>query len=572
MTATAECLFEGADWDFQKLQRIHDACEEIARAELGLDIYPNQIEVITAEQMLDAYSSVGMPLFYKHWSFGKHFAHHEAFYRKGLKGLAYEIVINSSTCISYLMEENTATMQTLVIAHAAFGHNHFFKNNYLFKQWTDAEGILDYLDFAKGYVAQCEERHGRLAVEQTLDAAHALMSHGIDRYPGQKKLDLRAEEKPAGERRLHQESAFNDLWRTVPSGPVKSEALLNTERRRKLLGLPQENLLYFLEKTAPRLQPWQRELLRIVRHIAQYLYPQSQTKVMNEGTATYVHYRIMTRLHEQGRISDGNFLEFLQSHTNVVFQPDFDDPRFSGFNPYALGFAIMQDIERIVSNPEDEDRDWFPDIAGTGDVMAVLRDVWANYRDESFISQFLSPRLMRKMRMIHLHDNPEERAGIRVDAIHDDRGYRRVRRELARQYDVGFIDPNIEVVDVDLAGDRRLMLRHAVVKGPQLNEADVKAVLQHLADLWSYDVSLVEVDTVGALLKEYVVSPRGLVAAAEIAVDDLELKQPAFSGGCDPARCRYLCLPATAGVYSPRLFPASVQKRRQALTLFLATI
>ena len=158
--------------------------------ELGLDIYPNQIEVITAEQMLDAYSSVGMPLFYKHWSFGKHFAHQEAFYRKGLMGLAYEIVINSSPCISYLMEENTATMQTLVIAHAAFGHNHFFKNNYLFKQWTDADGILDYLDFAKGYVAQCEERHGRLAVEQTLDAAHALMSHGIDRYPGKKKLDL----------------------------------------------------------------------------------------------------------------------------------------------------------------------------------------------------------------------------------------------------------------------------------------------------------------------------------------------------------------------------------------------
>ena len=95
MTATAGYLFEGADWDFEKLQRIHDACEEIARSELGLEIYPNQIEVITAEQMLDAYSSAGMPLFYKHWSFGKHFAHHEAFYRKGIMGLAYEIVINT---------------------------------------------------------------------------------------------------------------------------------------------------------------------------------------------------------------------------------------------------------------------------------------------------------------------------------------------------------------------------------------------------------------------------------------------------------------------------------------------
>jgi stage V sporulation protein R len=514
MTASAGLLFAGADWDFSTIQRIHDACEQVSRSELGLDIYPNQIEVITAEQMLDANSSVGMPLFYKHWSFGKHFAYQEAFYRKGFMGLAYEIVINSSPCISYLLEENTATMQTLVIAHAAFGHNHFFKNNYLFRQWTDAEGILDYLDFAKGYVAQCEERHGRLAVEQTLDAAHALMSHGIYRYPGKKKLDLRAEEKRAGARRLHKESAFNDLWRTVPAGPAKSASLLSVERRRQLLGLPQENLLYFLEKAAPRLQPWQREILRIVRHIAQYFYPQSQTKVMNEGTATYVHYRIMSRLHQQGSLSDGNFMEFLQSHTNVVFQPDFDDRRFSGFNPYALGFAMMRDIERIVSSPDQEDREWFPDIAGKGDVMAVLRDVWTNYRDESFISQFLSPHLMRSLRMFHLRDDPAETAGVRVDAIHDERGYRRVRRELARQYDVGYIDPNIEVVDVDLAGDRRLMLRHSVVKGAQLNETDTRRVLQHVADLWSYDVSLVEADATGATLKEYVVSPRNLAAAA----------------------------------------------------------
>jgi spore cortex formation protein SpoVR/YcgB (stage V sporulation) len=514
MTATGERLFQGADWNFPILQRVHDACEEIARSELGLDVYPNQIEVITAEQMLDAYSSVGMPLFYKHWSFGKHFAFQEASYRKGLMGLAYEIVINSSPCISYLMEENTATMQTLVIAHAAFGHNHFFKNNYLFKQWTDADGILDYLEFAKGYVSQCEERHGRQAVERTLDAAHALMSHGIYRYPGKKKLDLRADEKRAGQRRQHEESIFNDLWRTVPTGPAKSKAILSIERRRTLLGLPQENILYFLEKTAPRLQPWQRELLRIVRHIAQYFYPQSQTKVMNEGTATYVHYRILNRLHQQGRISDGNFLEFLQSHTNVVFQPEFDDPRYSGFNPYALGFAMMQDIERIVTNPGDEDREWFPDIAGSGDVMGVLREIWNNYRDESFISQYLSPALMRRFRMFHLHDDPAESIGIKVDAIHDERGYRRVRRELARQYDVGFIDANIEVVDVDLAGDRRLMLRHTTVKGAQLNEADARRVLQHLADLWTYDVALVEVDATDHVLKDYVVSPRAVAAVA----------------------------------------------------------
>src|SRR5260221_11427941 len=120
-------------------------------------------------------------------------------------------------------------------------------------------------------------------------------------------------------------------------------------------------------------------------------------------------------------------------------------------------------------------------MAGTGHSVAVLGGYWANYRNEFLIAQFPRPGLMRPKPMFHLHDDPEETAGIRVDAIHDDRGYRRVRRELSRQYDVGFLDANIEVVDVDLAGDRRLMLRHKCVKGAQLNETDTNRGLQHLA-------------------------------------------------------------------------------------------
>ncbi|EJC67262.1 hypothetical protein Rleg5DRAFT_2995 [Rhizobium leguminosarum bv. viciae WSM1455] len=504
-------LFEGADWDFATLQRIHDACEEIALGELGLDVYPNQIEVITSEQMLDAYSSTGMPLFYRHWSFGKHFAHHETFYRRGMRDLAYEIVINSSPCISYLMEENTATMQTLVTAHAAFGHNHFFKNNYLFKLWTDAEGILDYLDFAKGYITRCEERYGETAVERTLDAAHALMSHGVHRYAGKTTIDLRQEEKRQQERRAHEEQMFNDLWRTVPVGKARKAGDIGLEKRRAALGLPQDNILYFLEKSAPRLQPWQREILRIVRHVAQYFHPQRQTKVMNEGTATFVHYQIMTRLHERGQISDGNFLEFLKSHANVVFQPSYDDRRFSGFNPYALGFAMMQDIERIVTTPTEEDRAWFPDIAGRGDAMAVLRDIWANYRDESFISQFLSPNLIRQLRLFHLYDDPEQTEGVLVSAIHNERGYLRIRRQLSREYDIGWTDPAIDIVDVDLAGDRRLLLQHIVMNRCYLQDNDTKLVLQHLADLWGYDVLLQEIDSSSTVAREHAASPRKIV-------------------------------------------------------------
>jgi stage V sporulation protein R len=504
-------LYDRADWDFATIRRIYDAVERVAVDELGLNVYPNQIEIITAEQMLDAYSSVGMPVFYKHWSFGKHFAQHEGVYRRGLRALAYEIVINSSPCISYIMEENTATMQALVIAHAAFGHNHFFKNNYLFRIWTDAEGILPYLEFAKNYIAGCEERYGQAAVERVLDAAHALRSHGIHRYPRKKSPDLASEERRERDRLLEAERTYNDLWRTVPKRKGKSKAGLDDERRRALLEVPQENILYFLERTAPRLQPWQRELLRIVRLTAQYFYPQAQTKVMNEGCATYCHYRIMQRLHERGEIGEGAFLEFLRSHTNVVYQPAFDDRHFGGINPYALGFAMMQDIERICTEPTAEDREWFPDIAGTGDAMASLRDIWADYRDESFIAQFLSPKLIRQWRLFQLLDEEDE-PFLKVAAIHDERGYRRVRRALARQHDVGWVDPDIQVVDVDLAGDRRLVLHHHVLNGVLLEETDVAAVLQHLADLWGYDVVLNEIETDGSVVKEHAASARNTLS------------------------------------------------------------
>jgi spore cortex formation protein SpoVR/YcgB (stage V sporulation) len=501
-------LFEGADWEFSTIQRCHDEISKIALGEMGLDVYTNQIEVIGTEQMLDAYSSIGMPLFYKHWSFGKHFARNEAMYQAGMQGLAYEIVINSNPCISYIMEENTATMQTLVIAHAAFGHNHFFKNNYLFQQWTDANGILDYLEFARDYIMSCEERYGEAAVERLLDAAHALMSHAVHKYPRKRQADLRSEEKRERERREHDEKVFNDLWRTVPG---KDNAKINPtaeEQRKAILQLPQENILYFMEKTAPRLASWQREILRIVRIIAQYFYPQSQTKVMNEGCATYTHYTIMNRLHEKGLLTDGAMVEFLSSHTNVVFQPEFDDRRYSGINPYALGFAMMQDIERICKVPTAEDKQWFPHIAGCNDHMNVLRDVWANYRDESFILQYLSPKLVRHFGLFHVMDDASE-PNLRVEAIHDERGYRKIKQALARHYDVSWTAADIQVVDVNLAGDRRLILHHRALNRVLLEEKDARQVLQHLADLWGYDVLMKEIDpSTEAVLKEHAATPR----------------------------------------------------------------
>ena len=161
-----------SDWSFELIDQYHEVIRHTAKR-FGLDTYPNQLEIITAEQMMDAYSSVGMPVNYRHWSYGKEFISTEKNYKRGHMGLAYEIVINSNPCISYLMEENTMPMQALVIAHAAYGHNSFFKGNYLFRMWTDAGSIIDYLVYAKHYVAECEERHGLDVVEEFLDSCHA---------------------------------------------------------------------------------------------------------------------------------------------------------------------------------------------------------------------------------------------------------------------------------------------------------------------------------------------------------------------------------------------------------------
>jgi stage V sporulation protein R len=488
-------LFVDSDWNFDTLSRAYDAIGTIATEDLRLDVYPVQIEIISSEQMLDAYSSIGMPLMYRHWSFGKRFVFEDHLYRKGRRGLAYELVINSNPCIVYLMEENTMAMQALVTAHAAFGHNHFFKNNYLFQQWTDAGAILNYMDFAKGFITRCEERHGIAAVENILDAAHALMEQGVFRYRRPPRLSSEQEREGIRERLEYEERSFNDLWRTLPRSKGGNEAgeADSVAERKKSLKLPEENLLYFLEKNSLVLEPWQREILRIVRVIAQYFYPQRQTQVMNEGCATFVHYTIMNTLFDQGRISEGAMLEILKDHSNVVFQPAFDDPRYSHINPYALGFAMMQDIQRISMEPTAEDRDWFPDIAGNGDWRETLLDAWANHRDESFIRQYLSPALMRKWRLFVLADEAKE-PHFEVASIHNERGYEKIRAELADSYDVGVTRPDIQVVDVDLLGDRRLRLEHKVKDGIVLTDGNRDATLRHIRRLWGYDVSLAGVD------------------------------------------------------------------------------
>jgi stage V sporulation protein R len=462
----------------ERLQRYDREIGRIAKS-YHLDTYPNQMEIISSEQMLDAYSSVGMPINYHHWTFGKKFLDMEKDYKRGQAGLAYEMVINSNPCISYLLEENSMVTQAVVIAHACYGHNSFFKNNYLFKIWTLADTIVDYLVFAKSYIQSCEERYGVSKVEEILDAAHALMNYGVDRYTRPAPLSLEKEKARQKERETYLQSQVNELWRVTMGNKISQKTEKTLERFPKE---PQENILYFIEKNAPLLEPWQREIIRIVRKVSQYFYPQKQTKVMNEGWATFWHYILIQKLYDEKLVNDSFMLEFLQLHTNVILQLPFNHPVYSGLNPYTLGFKLFWDIK------ESSGDNW----------VEAVDFAMRNYKDESFIAQYLSEKVIRDLRLFSILDDDSD-PDLVVSAIHNEDGYQRVRDALSRQYNLSQNEPDIQVYNVNQRGDRTLTLRYIPAYNRSLGE-DTETVLKHLYSLWGFPIRLETVDDKGEVV------------------------------------------------------------------------
>ena len=508
MTKKNKLLYTSAEWTVDSVQKTWDVIDKIAREELGLDYYPPQIELITFDQMIDAYSTVGMPIFYQHWSFGKSFINTERAYKAGEQGLAYEMVINSDPAVCYCLETNTSTMQALVLAHAACGHVNFFKNNYLFKEWTDASSIIPYLKYAKEYVDKCIETHGADVVEDLLDACHALQNYGVDLFKRPKKKSQEEYFEQELERLKFKEQHYKEEHEIYPGFSDKDkirrlnefqnslDKLLtasNPEQYEYSRGFPEENILYFLEKKSPVLMNWEKEIVRIVRNIAQYFHPQRQTKVMNEGWASFIHYTIMNILHDRGYISGGNMLEFLHSHTNVCCQHDLNP-----LNPYTLGFSIFSDIKRMCLEPTEEDKEWFPDIAGQEDWLTICKDIVKNYRDESFILQFLSPKVIRDLKLFsirrdsnQLDENGREKDYYEVMATHRVEDIKQLRLSLSQQYQLDYYRPNIQITSVDWTM-RVLTLTHFIPGAGSnvrdLDDSSANKVWSHLIRLWGFDI------------------------------------------------------------------------------------
>tara|TARA_R110001606_G_scaffold147791_1_gene287796 strand:- start:3871 stop:5376 length:1506 start_codon:yes stop_codon:yes gene_type:complete len=478
-------MFSTSDWNEETILEADKIISKIAEGYLGLDTYPNQFEIVTSEQMLDAYSLIGLPISYNHWKFGKDFVINKSKYKKGQMGLAYELVINSNPCISYNMEDNTTCLMLLVLAHAAYGHNHFFKNNYLFKQWTHADAIVDYMLFAREYVSKCEEKYGYEEVEEILDACHMLMNYGVDKYTKPKRISTKVEQERLKKKLEDDRILVNDLWRTLPNDETIKVKV------NKFPDQPEENILYFIEKHSPTLKTWQRELIRIVRKTAQYFYPQGQTKVINEGCATFSHYEIINKMYEEGYLGEGFMMEFYHNHSNVIFQPGYDSKFYSGLNPYTLGFNIFTDLKRMSLDPTEEDKEWFPEIAGKGNWAETFRYIVENFKDETFILQYLSPKVIRDMRLFEVTDKEEDRH-YKISSIHNKQGYKNVRKSLSETYNRETYIPDIQVYKVDVEGDRALTLNYTSIDGKELNIGNTDIVLDNVSLLWGFPVRLIE--------------------------------------------------------------------------------
>ena len=491
--------------------------EFIAVEKYDLDFYNNSIELINDQQMLDNYSSIGMPASYDHWSFGMQNAMEREKLEKGQMGLAFEIVINSDPSLVYCMDTNTPLMQILVIAHAAYGHNSFFKGNYMFKDNTQAEHIIEDLEIMRDYIRDCEKKYGIERVERLLDACHALETHSVSRTKARKATSEQNRETVEGESADKPSSIKSIANRTFKS--VKDSYALQVDK--------EDNLLEFFADHAPHLEDWQRNIMDMIANKAQYFYPQRQTQVMNEGWASYWHYTILHDMQDMGLLSDAQMLEFYASHAGVVKQPEYDEtvtvpgpdgqpkeiPIYNGINPYALGISIFEDIKRICMEPTEEDREWFPDIAGNQDWLGTFKNVMEDYRDETFIHKYMSPKVMRDFRLFAVVDDDREET-IEVAGIHNDKGFKTVRQLLAAQYRLSERDPNIHVSEYHHRTDRRLILQHQQFHNKPVEERDMQDVLKYMYQIWGHPIVLESLDS------------DGKVADVITCPPDLDLREP----------------------------------------------
>ena len=429
----------------------------------GLDPYPQEFEICDYEQMLSYMVYSGMPSHYPHWSYGKAFEKLKTLYDYGLSGLPYEMVINSNPSIAYLMRDNSLALQVLTMAHV-YGHSDFFKNNFTFKT-TRAEFTIEtfkaHANRVRHYVE--DPSIGLEKVERVLDAAHALSL--------QCRRNLSIRKTTEAEQR---EAKYRDAKPSVdPFQAIHRRKEWESPDLTKVPLYPEEDILLFIRDHNPHLAEWEKDLLTIVHEQAQYFIPQIETKIMNEGWASFWHKRIMEALDLPQALQ----MEFIVRHTQVLC------PAPGGLNPYHIGMTVWQDIERRWSNPDaqEESKPATPKKSAQ-DKLFEVREV---ERDTSFLRRYLTEELIRELNLFEYQSRGDDKV---VSRVADDTGWQAIKDTLIQNVGTGTI-PVIKVEDADYNNSRSLFLKHGH-DGRDLQLEYAEKTLQYLRQLWGREVLL----------------------------------------------------------------------------------
>ncbi|MBB3698628.1 SpoVR family protein [Flammeovirga yaeyamensis] len=429
------------DWVLKDLAEWNDKIEEIAQ-DLGLDYYPQEFEVCDYHDMLGYQSYVGMPSRYPHWSFGKSFEKQNTMYKLGMGGLAYEMVINSNPCLAYLMIDNPLAMQILVMAHV-YGHNDFFKNNINFSH-TRAEFALETFKLNAERIRSYVETPsiGYQGVEKILDAAHAISFH-VDRN----QRIVRLSEDQQRQQYFHHLNKEKENW----------DDLKNEEKEDDFIPALSEDLLLFILENSRFLQSWEKDILRIVREETLYFLPQMETKIMNEGWASFWHYTILHKLN----LPPAMHVDFIRSHNQVI------RPHVGGLNPYHIGFHLMQHLAGTKNSFEEG-------------INPQIFDIRTIDRDSSFLRRFLTQDLMEELGLFEYEQNNGK---VSVSNVSNDfKGWKEVRDTLIKQVGTGSI-PIIKVKGVSPLSNALLLVHE--FDGRELELGYVSKTMEHISTLWS---------------------------------------------------------------------------------------
>ncbi len=443
--------------EHKELQRAIEEITEIAEG-FGLDFYPMRYEICPAD-IIYTFGAYGMPTRFSHWSFGKQFFKMKLHYDLGLSKI-YELVINSNPCYAFLLDSNSLIQNKLIVAHV-LAHCDFFKNNVRFK--NTKRDMVESMAATAERIRQYEIEYGRQEVESFLDAVLAIEEH-IDPSLVRPTLEWTLDDVEYEEEEPVQSTPYDDLWYLENRKSQNQKS----EKGKKFPPQPEKDVLLFIIQYSRELEEWQRDIMTMIREEMLYFWPQLETKIMNEGWASFWHQRI---LREMDLTSD-EALEFAKLNAGVV------QPSKTSINPYYLGLKIFEDIEERYNNPTEEMKKLGVKPGSGREKIFEVREIES---DQSFLRNYLTKELVMREDMYLFQKQGREYKIV-------DKNWENVRDQLVNmRINGGF--PYITVNDGDYLKNGELYLKHHY-EGIELDLKYLEKVLPYIYQLWGRNVHL----------------------------------------------------------------------------------